>query len=145
MIDIGGPRCCARARRTSRTSPQSPARRSTAQSSRSCARGRAALGDPPAARRRGVRATAAYEAPIAAWFADARRLPRAADAPVREGADLATARTRTSARPTTQELGRGATCSRSSSSCTASELSFNNLHDLDAAARLVDEFTLPAA
>ena len=56
----------------------------------------------------------------------------------------ATARTRTRARPTTPSAARARTCCRSVEQLHGSELSFNNLNDLDAARLLVREFALPA-
>ena len=75
----------------------------------------------------------------------ARRSRRSLTLGVREGRSTSpTARTRTSAPPTTPSAAPARTCSRASSSSHGRELSFNNLNDLDAARLLVREFALPA-
>ena len=55
------------------------------------------------------------------------------------------ARTRTSAPPSTREIGARTHLLSMVSKLHGKELSFNNLLDLDAGRRLVDDFELPAA
>ena len=63
--------------------------------------------------------TAAYEAAIANWFSDPDAFPGALLPGFTKELEPATARTRTSAGPTTPSAARGGTCSHAWSSCTA--------------------------
>ncbi len=87
--------------------------------------------------------TARYDAAIARWFAAAPDddFPRAARrAPTRRRSTCATARTPTSAPPTTRSVGARTHLLSRCASTHGKELSFNNLLDLDAARALADEF-----
>ncbi len=88
--------------------------------------------------------TAAYDAAIAAWFAERRGedFPQPHDrSPARCGRPCATARTRIRRRPSTSPAA--APASRPRVQVQGKELSYNNLNDTDAAFECVAEFDAP--
>ena len=101
---------------------------------------------PRPRRRRRSPTTAAYEAAIATLVRGPRGVPADLHARAsRSSSTSPTARTRTRAPPTTPSAAPARTCSRASSSCTARELSFNNLNDLNGgAARSCASSRVPA-
>ena len=135
MIDVGGPVDAARrgeelrARRARSAGPSSTSACSTSCGRRrlSARRGggsrRRRSPRPPPTRRRSPR-----------WFGEREPFPRRSRSRSTKVPTSRTARTRTSAPPTTPSAARAGTCSRRSSSCTAASSRFNNLHDLDGGA-----------
>ena len=100
--------------------------------------GRAVAADARVARRRGVLLHRALRhGDLALVRRGGRGVPaRCTCAPSRRSPSCPTARTRTSAPPSTRRSARARTCSRRCASTTARQISYNNLLDLDAARTL---------
>jgi phosphoribosylaminoimidazolecarboxamide formyltransferase/IMP cyclohydrolase len=88
--------------------------------------------------------TAAYEAAIAAWFAARDDFPETVVPVFRKTFELAYGENPHQRAAYYEELGARRHLLSFVEQLHGKQLSFNNLHDLDAARRLVDEFTLPA-
>jgi phosphoribosylaminoimidazolecarboxamide formyltransferase / IMP cyclohydrolase len=88
--------------------------------------------------------TAAYEAAIAAWFAARDAFPETIVPVFRKTFELSYGENPHQRAAYYEELGTRRHLLSFVEQLHGKQLSFNNLHDLDAARRLVDEFTLPA-
>ena len=147
-IDIGGPTLIRAAAKNHAFAAVVGRPRATTPCSRSCGASDGLL----EARTREALAleafsyTARYDAAISRWFAEREEdFPARTPAPSRRCSTSPTARTRTSARPTTQQAGARTHLLSMVAKLHGKELSFNNLLDLDSARKLVDEFEVPAA
>ena len=135
-------RCCARPRRTSRTSRRSAIRRSTRPSSRSCASTgrslpRLATRWPPTR----LRARRRTRPRSRAGSPRARACPRRCRWRSKRCRTSPTARTRTSARAYYREIGARRHLLSQVEQLHGKALSFNNLYDLAGALMLLREFT----
>ena len=147
MIDVGGPSMLrAAAKNFAHVAPVCRPEQYAGRARASCAStARLSLETRRRLAREAFATTAAYEAAIARWFAERRALPRALHPVVREGDSTSrTARTRTSAPPTTRSgrprapaLARRAAARQASSRSTTSTTSPPRACSLR-------EFTLPA-
>jgi phosphoribosylaminoimidazolecarboxamide formyltransferase/IMP cyclohydrolase len=88
--------------------------------------------------------TAAYEAAIAAWLAAREDFPETIVPVFRKTFELSYGENPHQRAAYYEELGTRRHLLSFVEQLHGKQLSFNNLHDLDAARRLVDEFTLPA-
>jgi phosphoribosylaminoimidazolecarboxamide formyltransferase/IMP cyclohydrolase len=88
--------------------------------------------------------TAAYEAAIASWFADRDAFPEQIILSLRKVADLAYGENPHQRAAYYAEASARRHLLSRVTQVAGRELSFNNLNDLDAARRLVEEFALPA-
>ena len=88
--------------------------------------------------------TAAYEAAIAAWFAARDAFPDTVVPVFRKTFELSYGENPHQRAAYYEELGARRHLLSFVEQLHGKQLSFNNLHDLDAARKLVDEFTLPA-